>query len=131
MEQRVRVNDGRGIDSRPIPIPHLRVNATTSGAADTLLTVRDPGISNLILVIKHLAVVNTTGSAATLSLNSIPSGGSYGFGNAELVAYSVAANTAVDITDLVGQFYQTGTVLKAFSGTSDALVVHGWAEEVL
>ena len=69
--------------------------------------------------------------AATLGLNAIPSGGSIGDGNAELKGYSVAANTAVDLTDMVGGLYQAGTVIKAYSGTGSALVLHGWGEEVL
>lgn len=123
---RVRTQDAN-IGVRPIPIPHLRVNATTSGAADSLLTVRD----GVLLRIKQLAIVNTTGTAATVTLHAIPSGGSIGLGNAELVGYSIAANDAEDLTALIGQFYEAGTELQAYSGTSDALVLHGWAEEIL
>lgn len=112
---------------RAVPLSHLRVNATSSGAADTFYTVR----SGVMLRVKQLAVANTTGTAATLTLHSIPSGDAIGAANAELTAYSVAANTSLDLTGIVGGLYEAGTVLKAYSGTSDALVIHGWGEEVL
>lgn len=118
---------GGVVPSRPVPIAHLLVAATSSGSADTLYTVR----TGVMLKITRLSVANVTGSAATLSLNAIPSGGSIGDGNAEMKAYSVAANTAVDLSQLVGGLYEAGTVLKAYSGTTNALVLHGWGEEVL
>lgn len=115
------------VPSRPIPLTHLLITATTSGAAQTLKTVRDKAM----LKIKALSVANVTGTAATLTLHSIPQGGSIGDGNAELKGYSVPANSAVDLTGLVAGLYTSGTALKAYSGTGSALVLHGWAEEVL
>lgn len=123
---RVRTTDPF-VSTRKVPIPHLQVTATTSGTAQTLLTARTDALTQ----IGHLAVVNTTGTAATLTLHSIPSGGTIGTSNAELVAVSIPANTAADITDYIGQFYRGGAVLKAYSGTASALVLHGWAEEIL
>lgn len=118
---------GGVIPARDVPIDHLLITGTTSGAAQTLYTVR----AGVMLKVRRLAVANLTGSAATLSLNAIPSGGAIGDGNAELKGYSVAANTAVDLTEIVGGLYQAGTVIKAYSGTGSALVLHGWGEEVL
>ena len=115
------------VPTREIPLPHLLITATSSGAAQTFATVR----ANTHLKLMGLSVANTSGSAATLTLHSIPPAGSIGTGNAELVAYSVAANTSVDLTKLVGGMYEAGTVLKAYSGTNGALVLHGWGEEVL
>ncbi len=127
-ELRVTTQTTGGIvQSRAVPIEHLLVTGTTSGAAQTLYTVR----AGVMLKVRRLAVANLTGSAATLSLNAIPSGGAIGDGNAELKGYSVAANTAVDLTEIVGGLYQAGTVIKAYSGTGSALVLHGWGEEVL
>lgn len=115
------------VGARTIPIPHVRISATTSGGANTVLTTRE----NVITHVKHLAVANTTGSAATLSINAIPDGGSIGDANAEMVAASVPANSSADISDVIGQMYGPNVVIKAYSGTSDALVIHGWAEEIL
>jgi len=125
-QQRIRTQD-IPVARREIPIGHLRVSATTSGAAETLLTVR----AGVLLKVMQLAVNNTTGTAATLNLNSIPSGDSIGDANAEFVALSVPANTAADLTPYIGQMYEEAAVIKAYAGTTNALVLHGWAEEIL
>lgn len=126
MEQRVRLNESP-VRTRYVPIDHLRITATASGSAQTLHTVR----AGVMLKIGRLSVANTTGSAATLTLHSIPSGGSIGADNTELAALSIAANTAVNLTELIGGLYQTGTAIKAYSGTNGALILHGWGEEIL
>lgn len=115
------------VPARPVPISHALITATTSGAAQTVYTVR----VGVMLKIKQLTVANVSGAAATLTLHSIPSGGTIVDSNAELKAYSVAANTAIDLTSLVGGLYEAGTTIKVYSGTGSALVLHGWAEEVL
>jgi hypothetical protein len=84
-----------------------------------------------MLKVLRLAVANITGSAATLSINAIPSGGSIGDSNAEMRAVSIAANTSVDLTALIGGLYPAGTAIKAYAGTGSALVIHGWGEEIL
>lgn len=128
MELRVRSQDVGGFPaSRAIPLDHLLITATTSGTAQTFATVR----ANTMLKIRQLSVVNATGSAATLTLHSVQDGGSVATGNTEISALSVAANTAVDLTAFVGGLYKAGTTLQAYAGTGSALVLHGWAEEVL
>ncbi len=129
METRVRNSQEIGpyIPARVVPIDHLLITATTSGTAQTLYTVR----SGVMLKVKQLACVNVTGSAATLSLHAIPDGGTIGNSNAELLAVSVPANTAANLTDYVGGLYKAGAVLKVYAGTGSAIVIHGWAEEVL
>jgi hypothetical protein len=115
------------VERRPIPIAHLSVTATTSGTAQTLFTVRP----NVAFEVKRLAVANVTGSTATLSLHSVPSGGTIGVTNAELFAVDVPANSSANLTDFIQGFYEQGTTLEVYSGTSAALTVHGWGEEVL
>ncbi|MGL4310397.1 MAG: hypothetical protein ACRCSU_07900 [Paracoccaceae bacterium] len=127
-ESKVRVKDDYTIvGRRTIPLPHLLITATTSGTAQTFYTVRD----ETVLQVTRLAVVNVTGSAATFSLHSIPSGGAIGNGNAELLAVSVPANSAANLTEYLGGAYEGGTTLKVYSGTGSALVVHGTGEEIL
>ncbi len=115
------------VETRPIPINHVQISATSSGTANSLLTVR----SGVLLRLKRLTVTNITGTSATLSLHSIPSGGSIGDSNAEAKGVSIAANTMMDLTDYVMQLYEAGTEIQAYSGTTNALVIHGWAEEIL
>lgn len=118
---------GLVVERRAVPIAHLNITATTSGTAQTLFTVRE----NATLELKRLAMANTTGSAAALTLHSVPSGGSIGVGNAELVAVTVPANSSADITDVIGGLYEQGTTLEVYSDTSGALTIHGWGEEIL
>ena len=128
-ELRIRA-DGENktfVPVRQIPLPHLLITATTSGTAQTFTTVR----AKAVLRLKTLSVVNITGSAATFYLHSIPSGGSIGDSNAEFKAVSIPANTAADLVDFVGGLYTAGTIIKAYSGTGSALVLHGSAEEIL
>lgn len=113
--------------SRPVPITHVLVTATSSGSAQTVATVR----ANVMLKIRQLSVANITGSAATLFLNAIPASGSIGDSNAEAKGVSIAANSINDITPYIGGLYTAGMVLKVYSGTGSALVIHGWAEEIL
>lgn len=113
--------------SRPVPITHVLVTATSSGSAQTVATVR----ANVMLKIRQLSVANITGSAATLFLNAIPASGSIGDSNAEAKGVSIAANSINDLTPYIGGLYTAGMALKVYSGTGSALVIHGWAEEIL
>ncbi len=126
-EIRARINDSRQTQARPVPIDHTQISATVIGSAQTIFTVRDDTLAE----VKQLAVANTSGTAATISLHSVPSGGSASTGNTELGAFSIAANTSVDLTDLIGGLYAPGVTLEVFSGTTNVLVVHGWVEERL
>ena len=126
-QQKIRTQEDKlFVPSRPLPFDQLLITATTSGAAQTFYTVR----TARMIRIKQLAVCNITGTAATLTLHAIPAGGSIGNGNIAIPTLSIAANTPVDLTALIGGMYQAGAVLKAFSGTGSALVLHGWCEEL-
>jgi hypothetical protein len=124
-QQRVRI-DPPFVGQRLVPLAHLLITATSSGTAQTFHTVP----AGKMFRLGQLAVCNVTGSAATLSLHAIPNAGTIGNGNLELAAMSIAANTAVSLTDLCGGLYTAGMVLKAYSGTGSALVLHGWGDEI-
>ena len=128
-ELRVRnIQEPQGyVTSRPVPIDHLNITATSSGAAQTLYTVRD----TVMLRVKGMSCNNTTASSATLTLHAIPSGGSIGVSNAELTAVSIPAYTAADLTPYIGGLYKAGTTIKVYSGTNGALTIHGNGEEIL
>jgi hypothetical protein len=127
-QQKIRTQEDRlHVPSRPLPFDQLLVTATTSGAAQTFYTVR----ALRMLRISRLVVANVTGTAATLTLHAIPSGGTIGNGNIAIPTMSIAANTAVDLTQIIGGLYQAGAAIKAFSGTGSALVLHGSGEELL
>lgn len=67
----------------------------------------------------------------SLSLHSVPSGGTIGAGNTELAAVSIPANTSSDLTDFIGGLYEAGTTLEVYASSGSALVVHGWVSERL
>lgn len=119
--------DLAAVKTRAVPIAHLNITATVIGSAQTLFTVRD-GVS---LEVKRLSVVNTTGTAATLSVHTVPSGGSAAVGNAEIFGASIPANTAADMTDVIQGLYPSGTTFEVYSGTNGALTIHGWGVENL
>lgn len=128
LEQRIRTFEGeRYVPDRLVPIPKLLITATTSGGAQTLLTVATGQAFEIV----RLVVANITGSAATLTLHAVPSGGSIANGNAELVGYSVAANSPVDLTDWVQGLYPEGATLQAWSGTGSALVLSGYGKQIV
>lgn len=127
MENLVRTQSEVGhVSDRSIPLPHLLVTATSSGAAQTFYTVR----AGVLLKIKRLSAMNTSAGAVVLNVHSIPSGGSIGTGNTE-IAISIPANTAADFSDYIGGLYAAGTVIAAYAATGGVIVLHGWAEEVL
>lgn len=126
-EFQLRQAPGLVVESRKVPIAHLNITATVIGSAETLYTVRD----EVAFEVRRLAVANTTGTAATLSLHTVPSGGTAGVGNAELAAVNVPANSSANLTDFIGGLYDAGTTFEVYAGTSGALIIHGWGEEIL
>ena len=126
-QQKISTQEDRlHVPSRPLPFSQLLITATTSGAAQTFYTVR----SLRMVRVKQLAVANVTGTAATLTVHAIPSGDTIGNANIAIPGQLIAANTAVDLTSLIGGLYQAGAEIKVFSGTGSALVLHGWGEEL-
>ena len=123
----LRQAPGFVVETRKVPITHLNITATTMGAAETLFVVREM----VTLEVKRLSVANVTGTAATISLHTVPAGGAASLANAELIAESIPANSAIDLTDLIGGLYDAGTAFVVYSGTAAALTVHGWGEEAL
>lgn len=127
MEQRVRVNTGEQARERFTPIDHLNIAATAIGAAETVFTVR----TGVTAIVERFSVANVTGAAATLNLHTVPTGGTAGNANAELIGFSVAANTALDLTDLIKGLYAAGTTFEVYASAAGALVVHGYVKELL
>lgn len=123
---RVRTQDSN-VGRRPVPMKHLLITATTIGTAQTWYTVRD----GVLFLVKHASVENVGASPVDLNLYAVPSGGTIGDSNAEVIGYSIAANDAVDLTLLMGQLYEQGDTLQAFASSASALVLHGWGEEIL
>lgn len=123
---RVRTQDG-GVARRPVPINNTLIAGTTSGAADTIFTVRD----GILFEVKRLVVVNTSAGNVSLDLHSVPSGGSIATNNTEVSNYIVPSDSEVNFTELIGGLYEPGTTIQAWAGSTNVLVIHGWGEEIL
>lgn len=126
MREQVAVEQREIVGSRIVPFTGLSITATTSGTAQTFATANGQGA----MLVKRLVVSNITGTAAVLNLHAVPDGGSIGNANAQLVGYSVAENTAVDLTEIIGGYYPANTTLEVWSGTSAALTLSGYWEDV-
>lgn len=109
------------------PINRVLLTATTEGAAQTLVTIRDDSLGEL----EGLAVSNQTGSAASLTFYAVPDGEVIGAGNREITAKSIPANDNVDLLGLVQGLYAPKTALMAFASTGSALMVMGKIRGVL
>lgn len=124
---RPTVKEGPAVRSRSIPIDHIHITATTIGTAQELFTVRP----SVFLEITQLAIANLSGSAAKISLYTIPPGGTIGITNAEFIELDVPANTILDVSENIQGLYKQGTVARVFADTSGVFNIHGKAEEGL
>lgn len=124
--QRQLVEQVDRVRSRLAPLSQTLVTATTSGTAQTVAAVRNGSA----MLLKRLALSNSTGTAVDVTIHAIPAGGTAGNGNREITALSVGANAAVDVADVMGGLYGPGTTLKVFAGTASAVLVSGYYEEV-
>lgn len=114
IEKQVSVETRELVYSRLIPFSGTSITATTEGAAQTFATANAQGA----MQVERLAIVNTTGTAATVSLQA--------GGVDQLSEYSIAANDAVDLTEAIGGFYVNGTDLTVWSDTNGALTISGY-----
>ena len=99
---------------RLVPSTHLSITATAIGSAETFATVPEGYVG----FFKGLSATNTTGSAVTLTVCAVPSGGSAATGNKVIDALSIAANTVTDLTSLMGGAYVEGTEFAAYASAS-------------
>lgn len=109
----------RNVAERPIPVANLNITATSSGAAQTFVTAA----ADEMVQVDKLTVTNKSGTAATLTLHAVPSGGTIGDTNKELDAINVPANTTLRVDGLLGGLYAPETELQVYSGTNGALVI--------
>lgn len=70
-------------------------------------------------IVKNIIFCNTTASAATITLNAVPSGGSATAANRFISAYSVAAGNTIVID--FSFVLETGDTLQGLQGTSAAI----------
>lgn len=122
VERKQLVDRLENVRGRQVPFGILPLT-TTAAIFHTVASGR-------ALRVERLVVANVTTTAATLTLYAAPEGGSPATANAALVGLSVPANSALDLTSLIGGYYAQGTTLQALSGTDAALNLSGYYEDV-
>lgn len=125
-EARLLFTQDNKILSRETPIANLNVTATTSGGAQALHVVPQ----GQAVIVSKLVACNVTIMPATLTLHVVPAGGSISSTTASLVGYSIPANTAVDLTDIIGGLWQSEQTVRVWSGTTAALTLSGYCRQV-
>ncbi len=73
--------------------------------------------------ISQATVTNTTGGAVTITLYLVPSAGSAGDSTTILDAKSIAANTAVILSELIGHNVPAGCTIRALASAATSLTL--------
>jgi hypothetical protein len=71
--------------------------------------------------IASAVLTNTSGSAVTVSISVVKTGGTAGAANRVLSAYSLAAGDSTSLTELAGVFLGPGDFISALAGTATAV----------
>ena len=123
------ITDFRPPTIRLVPMAGFLVSATAeSSSAAVFFEIPD---SVDLFRVRRLNVVNTTGTAASLSISAVPSSASIGVQYREISALNVPGNDAIDVTDFIGGLYEKNTTLRVWSGTGSSLVVKGYGEHII
>lgn len=86
--------------------------------------------ANCKTVIDKFTVTNTTGSAATFSVNLVASAGSASASNCVLSGKSIAAGETYNCPELVGQVLESGGFISTLAGTASALTISATGREI-
>jgi hypothetical protein len=116
-----------GVLRRQQPIGLTRLQTSVS----TLYTAPD----SFDFLIRHLWAANIDGSARTITIYLVASGGAASDANAVCKGYSIAANTTVRLDFIAGNTYgslmQPGMALQALASVADVVNMGGWGQEVV
>lgn len=81
-------------------------------------------------IIDKFTGTNTTGSAATLTVFLVQSGGAAGAANTIVAARSLAAAECYTFPEIVGHVLNSGDFLVTASGTASAITIRASGREV-
>jgi hypothetical protein len=73
---------------------------------------------------------NVTGSAATLTVRLVPSGGTAGASNAIVLTKSIEAGGSYTFPELIGHTLNSGDFISTLCGTASAIVIRATGREV-
>jgi hypothetical protein len=86
--------------------------------------------ANTRTIIDKMTATNTTGTAATLTVNLVTSAGSAGVTNTVISAQSVAAGATYICPEAVGHILNPGDFISAKAGTATAITFRVSGREV-
>jgi hypothetical protein len=86
--------------------------------------------SGVKTIIDKFTATNGSGSAATLAVNIVASGGAAGATNLILSPKSIAAGETYTCPELVGQILSAGDFISTNAGTASAIVIRISGREV-
>lgn len=98
-------------------------------AANSETAVYTPATGVRGTLLKFTAT-NVTGTAATITVKLIPSGGSAGASNTITLTKSIEPGGFYTFPELIGHTLNAGDSLSILAGTASALVIRGTAREV-
>lgn len=75
------------------------------------------------VLIDKFTGTNTTGAAATLSVNLVASGGAAGASNLVVSAKSLAAGEAYTFPEIAGHYLSAGGFVSTLGGTNNAISI--------
>ncbi len=104
-------------------IPQVLVSKQIENIETTQLT----GPANSAVKIAKATLANPTGSAVTVSLSVVKSGGTGGAANRVIAGYSLAAGDSTVLSEIEGHFLGPGDFVSAIAGAVSAvtLVISG------
>lgn len=86
--------------------------------------------ANTRTIIKRITFTNTLGSASTVTLYIVPSGGSAGVTNIIAENVAIADETTWSCTDAEGQVLEAGGTIQALAGDASAVNIIASGVEV-
>lgn len=73
--------------------------------------------------ITSFTATNSTGTAAQISVNLVPNGGSAGASNVITSIKNLAANETYTFPELIGQVLESGAFISTLADTASAIVI--------
>lgn len=86
-------------------------------------TTQYTGPANSSVKISSARLTNTSGSAVTVSISLVKTGGTAGNSNRVLAGYSLAAGDGIDLPELAGAFLGPADFVSAIASTGSAVAL--------
>lgn len=80
-------------------------------------------------IIDKFTATNTTGGAVTLTIHIVPSGGSVDATNKILDAYSIAANTFLDLSQMQNHVLAAGDIIAVGASAATSITIRASGRE--